>query len=125
MKIATWNLERPNKSTSKNQTIIDCLTKINADILILTETNEIINLGNSYNCFHTSKLEEPYYKNGERRVSIYSKYDFIEDFITFRADTSTLPMSKQGLPMSKQGQVAIRSFGSLIIFCTFTKLLIL
>jgi hypothetical protein len=64
------------------------LTKINADILILTETNEIINLGNSYNCFHTSKLEEPYYKNGERRVSIYSKYDFIEDFITFRADTS-------------------------------------
>ncbi len=88
MKIATWNLERLNKSTSKSQTIIDCLTKINADILILTETNEVINLGDSYNCFQTSKLEEPYYKEGERRVIIYSKYDLIEDFKTFRADTS-------------------------------------
>ncbi len=88
MKIATWNLERLNKSTSKNQTIIDCLTKTNADILILTETNELINLGDSYNCFQTSKLEEPYYKEGERRVCIYSKYDFIKIFKTFRADTS-------------------------------------
>ncbi len=88
MKIATWNLERLKKSTSKNQTIVDCLININADIFILTETNEIINLGDAYNCFHTSKLEEPFYSKGERRVSIYTKYDFIEDFKTFRADTS-------------------------------------
>jgi endonuclease/exonuclease/phosphatase family metal-dependent hydrolase len=88
MKIATWNLERPNKSTYKNQSIIDCLTKIDADILILTETNEIINLGNTYNYFHTSKLEEPYYKEGERRVSIYTKYNSIEVINTFRDDTS-------------------------------------
>ncbi len=88
MKIATWNIERLNKSTTKNQLIIDCLTKINADILILTETNEVINLGNTYQCFHSSKLEESYYKEGERRVSIYSKYDFIGGIKTYRADTS-------------------------------------
>ena len=88
MKIATWNLERFNKSKSNNQSIIDCLINTNADILILTETNDIINLGDYYNSFHTSKLEEPYYNEGERRVSIYTKYDFIEDFKAFRPDTS-------------------------------------
>lgn len=68
MKIATWNLERLKKSTSKNQTIVDCLININADIFILTETNEIINLGDAYNCFHTSKLEEPFYSKGEEEL---------------------------------------------------------
>jgi len=42
MKIATWNIERPNKYSKKNQAIIDCLQKVDADILILTETNEFI-----------------------------------------------------------------------------------
>ena len=88
MKIATWNIERPSKSTYKNQSIIECLTSIDADILILTEANEIINLGERYKYFHTSKLEEPYYKEGERRVSIYTKYNSIEDISTFREDTS-------------------------------------
>ncbi len=88
MKIATWNIERPNKATKHNQTIIDCLRKINADILILTETNEIITFGDSYNYFHSSKLEETYYKDGERKVSIYSKFSSIQNFETFRNDTS-------------------------------------
>jgi hypothetical protein len=88
MKIATWNLERFNKSSNKNQLIIDGLTKMNADILILTETNETINLGDSYHCFHSAKLEEPYYKEGERRVSIYSRYKSVGKIKTFRDDTS-------------------------------------
>ena len=88
MKIATWNIERPNKSTFKKKSIIQCLKIINADILILTETNEIINWGETYNYFHTSKLEESYYKEGERRVSIYSKYNSVEDIRTFREDTA-------------------------------------
>lgn len=88
MKIATWNLERPNKSTNRNQSIIDCLTRINADILILTETNEIIDFGETYSYFHTSRLKEPYYKQGERRVSIYSKYSSVEEIETFNADTA-------------------------------------
>ena len=88
MKIATWNLERPSKISRHNQAIIDCLEKIDADILILTETNEIINFGGKYNNFHTSKLEENYYKEGEKRVSIYSKFNAIQYFKTFRNNTS-------------------------------------
>jgi len=88
MKIATWNLERPNKSANRNQSIVDCLTKIDADILILTETNEIIDLGCTYNYFHTAKLGGPYYKEGERRTSIYTKYNLIGGIKTFREDTA-------------------------------------
>ena len=88
MKIATWNLERPNKTSRHNQAIIDCLEKIDADILILTETNEIINFAGKYNYFHTSTLEETYYKVGEKRVSIYSKFSAVQYFKTFRSDTS-------------------------------------
>lgn len=88
MKIATWNLEQPNNATKRNQAIIDCLEKIDADILILTETNEIIDFAGKYNYFHASKLEESYYKDGERRVSIYSKFNAVQYFKTFRSDTS-------------------------------------
>jgi len=88
MKIATWNLERPIKTSKRNSAIIDCLLKINADILILTETNECINLGDLYNYYHSARLEEPYYNDGERRVSIYSKYRSLEQIETFREDTS-------------------------------------
>lgn len=88
MKIATWNIERPNKSTKRNQAIINCVAKINADILILTESNEIINFADKYNYFHSSKLIDTYYKDGERRVSIYSKFSLIRKIETFRNDTS-------------------------------------
>ena len=33
MKIATWNIERPKKTSKKNSMIIDCLQKLDADIL--------------------------------------------------------------------------------------------
>jgi len=88
MKIATWNLERPTKTSKRNPAIIDCLLKIDADILILTETNEYINFGDRYNYYHSARLEEPYYNEGERRVSIYSKYRSLEKIETFREDTS-------------------------------------
>jgi hypothetical protein len=88
MKIGTWNLERLTKTSKRNPAIIDCLLKIDADILILTETNECINLGDRYNYYHSARLEEPYYHDGERRVSIYSKYRSLEQIETFREDTS-------------------------------------
>jgi endonuclease/exonuclease/phosphatase family metal-dependent hydrolase len=88
MKIATWNLERPTKSTKRNQKIIDCLKKIDADILILTETNEVIKWSDDYNHFYSKNLPETYYKTGEKRVSIYSKFPPGEQHETFRNDTS-------------------------------------
>lgn len=74
MRIATWNLERPTKGGKKNAEIIEILKGLNADILILTEANECIDLGEEYEYYMT---EAPYsvqdkvtYKEGERRVIV-------------------------------------------------------
>ncbi len=61
MKIATWNLERPNDSSkSRNTKIIESLNEVDADILILTETNTIINPGSAYTpfCYNFTKVIE-------------------------------------------------------------------
>lgn len=75
MRIATWNLQRLDKR--KNQLILDKLIDINADILVLTETNSIIQLDN-YTCISTDLLptdfDEIKYNVGENRVSILTKY---------------------------------------------------
>ena len=42
----------------------------------------------NYNCFYTSALKELFYKEGEKRTSIYSKYEAIGQIDTFRDDTS-------------------------------------
>ena len=76
MKILTWNLERLTKN--KNQLILAKLNEFDADILILTETSSKINLGESYSSISTKLLPENYdgidYKNGENRVTIWTKY---------------------------------------------------
>ena len=53
MKIATWNLQRPTKFGRKTNDIIETLKKLEADILVLTETNDCINLGTDYQTFST------------------------------------------------------------------------
>ena len=88
MKIATWNLERPTKNGHKTSAILQYLHKLNADILVLTETNDCIDLGNEYKFFHTENFLGPFYKQGDRQVSIFSKYPITRHLSTFRADTS-------------------------------------
>jgi exonuclease III len=53
MRIATWNLNR--LENRKNQQIVDKLGDIKADILVLTETNSMIQL-DDYNCISTELL---------------------------------------------------------------------
>lgn len=91
MKIATWNLERVVKNSTKSLTIIEILKNLNADILILTETNEFIDLGEKYNILHSTKLTETLYKEGETRVSIYSKYKILAQTETFNSETTICP----------------------------------
>lgn len=89
MRIATWNLQRLDKR--KNQQILDKLTDINADIIVLTETNSIIQL-NNYNCVSTDLLPTDFdnikYLVGENRVSILTKYNTITRHQTFDNFTS-------------------------------------
>jgi exonuclease III len=88
MKIATWNIERPTRNGQKSTAIVEYLKKLNADILVLTETNEFINLGAEYELFHTEIFLGDFYKPGDRQVSIFSKYPIVKHTPTFRADTS-------------------------------------
>jgi len=88
MKIATWNIERLSKSTTKTPLIIGWLERMDADILILTETTTSIELKGDYHFFCTSRYGENYFRDDERRVAIYSKYPMIEQLKTFRGDTS-------------------------------------
>jgi exonuclease III len=89
MKIATWNLERLDKRKTKE--ILDILIKLNADIIVLTETNDAIQIDN-YNCIATSPLPRFYdniqYKDGENRVSILTKFNVIKQHETFDNFTS-------------------------------------
>ena len=75
MKILTWNIERPK---SENQSIIDKLTEFDAEIIILTETNSVIKLGEEYEFVATESLESGFdgvkYKTGENRTTIWTKY---------------------------------------------------
>ena len=75
MKILTWNIERPKKA---NQLIIDKLAAYDADILILTETNVIINPGNEYISIASETLTKDHdginYNPGENRTTIWTKY---------------------------------------------------
>jgi exonuclease III len=85
MKILTWNLERLIKN--KNQLILDKLSELDADILILTETNSIIDPGESYSSIATKSLSKGYdgipYKSGENRTTIWTKYKIEKQYKTF------------------------------------------
>lgn len=84
MKIAIWNLQRLEKR--KNNLILEKLVEIDADILILTETNTAIQVEN-YNCISTELLPTDFdgikYKGGEIRVSILTKYNIAARHDTF------------------------------------------
>lgn len=89
MKIATWNLQRLEKK--KNQNILDKLYEIDADILVLTETNSNIQPEN-YTCLSTDKLPIYFdgisYNHGENRTSILSKYPIKTTHATYDSYTS-------------------------------------
>lgn len=93
MKIVSWNLERPNNNPNSEKNIfkMDCIAKLNPDIIFLTETNSSINFKNHF--IHQSiELPEIYenqkYLNGENRVTIFSKFpieNIIETYDSYTA----------------------------------------
>lgn len=90
MKIATWNIER-----FKHKQDLDMLVKacesLNADVLVLTESDERIRLNYRY-CFHTPTPKDLFtpqfnnplqYRETEHRVSIYTNYECVRQYPTF------------------------------------------
>jgi endonuclease/exonuclease/phosphatase family metal-dependent hydrolase len=88
MKIATWNLERPSYPSDKLSKIQEILISLDADILILTETNKNIRLGPIYHQYHSADLTDSMYSIGEVRSSIYSKYPSLGRISTFKDETA-------------------------------------
>jgi len=78
--IGTWNLDRPKTDTQpKSRRILEEITKVNADIWVLTETNSCIQPGPDYVPFATSPLlgcsfsRGETYQKGENRTTIWVK----------------------------------------------------
>ena len=91
MKIITWNLERLKKKSNLSA-ILEILRGLDADILILTETHSLIDLGEGYTSVCTKSLYAGYdgipYKEGETRVTIWSKFPVLKSHDTFDEYTS-------------------------------------
>ena len=79
MKIATWNIERLKhlSGLSEQQQLLDGL---NADILVLTETHNRVDLKNYRYVVHSPLLTEiapGFYDAAENRMSIYTNYEIV------------------------------------------------
>ena len=93
MKISVWNLMRPNASTiERNKLFLKTLQDIDPDIVVLTETNSVINLGDNYYSVSTLPLpdviKDVKFKQGENRVTIFSKTPFVKNIPTADAYAS-------------------------------------
>ncbi len=85
MRIATWNVERPGScSSERSQRITDKIGEINADIWILTETNDSIIPGTEFSIASTPTIvaDPIYHRQGEHKTSIWSRWPIVEVFRT-------------------------------------------
>lgn len=89
MKIATWNIDRLRAKHNRTQ-IQNEIEKISADIIILTEFNNLVELPFYKYKYETEKLpKEPYdYSETERRVVIFSKFPINHSFHTYDDQTT-------------------------------------
>lgn len=106
MKIAVWNVERLQKN--KLNQIVEQLIKVKADIIVLTEASTLVDLSGYYpfiSATHDLHILDPqYYKEGERRVMVYSKYPIKSTHSTYDhhtalcidLDTSNGPLTLYG-----------------------------
>ncbi|MEI7989574.1 MAG: hypothetical protein WCI88_11095, partial [Chloroflexota bacterium] len=77
MRIATWNLQRATVNTSRTRKILDWIKEVQADIWILTETDERISPGSDYLPIHTDRAEQTQ-RETEKWVVIWSRFPHVE-----------------------------------------------
>lgn len=89
MKIATWNVERLKHRNQLDDIVAEC-NKICADIVVLTETDSLLQLDYEH-CYRTPALDEcegVSYKPTENRVTIFSNYPCIRRHPTYDEQTA-------------------------------------
>jgi exonuclease III len=114
MKIATWNVERLKLKT-KLETIISVIENLNADILVLTETDTAITPTGFKNIISTAKLIEidsENYAETEQRVSIFTNYEIVNSFETFDKYTAVCAELKTELGNLKVYGTIIGIYGN-------------
>jgi exonuclease III len=79
-RIANWNLERPKAGTKKTKLAFEQIKKINADILVLTETSDGINLAPDYNAVKSISFEQ---NPTEQWITIWTKWRIKSRIETF------------------------------------------
>ncbi len=80
MRIATWNLELPNKSEMQRlDALASQMKSVNADVWILTETSSLASPGKDFVPVATEAIQgEIKYAEGENRTTIWSRLPIIE-----------------------------------------------
>lgn len=78
-KIANWNIERPKPKTRKTELVKKQISEINADVLVLTETSNAVNLE-----AYQSVKSIPYDRHPEEQwIAIWSKWKIKKQLETF------------------------------------------
>ena len=100
-RIATWNLDHASRSNRPIQAQKEQIKKIGADVLILTETCNDVDLSDLYALAATSNLN----KYQKHYSAIWSQWPLLQRFETYDDETATC--------------VRVQSaFGDLIIYGT-------
>lgn len=74
LRIATWNLERPRRtSLGKIPFLLERIQAVNADVWVLTETNTVIDLSASHQPIASTPVAS-LHKSGENWTTIWSRY---------------------------------------------------
>jgi exonuclease III len=104
-RIANWNIERPKSKTNKTKLVLEKIKEIDADIIVLTETSNAVDLNNIYPFQIATKSYER--TPDEQWVTIWSKWEIskqIETFDNFR--------TVSGIVNSPFGKILV--FGTII-----------
>lgn len=88
MKIATWNLERPNRAGARVASLMKQIESVGADIWILTETDDRIDLQlQGYTSANTIPIELGHQPT-EHRTTIWSRHPILQKIPTHDPETA-------------------------------------
>lgn len=85
-RIATWNLERPLRVSPANQLALQKIEELNPDIIVLTETSNLIDLGSEY--FSVKSKPVVKYPN-EQWATIWTKWPVVCELHTYNDTRAT------------------------------------
>jgi len=90
-RIACWNVERPVEGRAKTKAVLEKLAALNADILVLTESSQAIDLKSDYGLICSEPFERAPL---EHWVQIWSKWPILERISTFNKNRTSCTLNR-------------------------------